>query len=316
MSDLVTPDNFNRAETDMYFGVVVKEGGFGGFEHHRDVMPIDKQTVIRANRDTLYSSAIFDLDAGPVTVRLPDAGERFMSMQVIDEDQYVTVVVYGAGVYTFTRESVGTRYVMMALRTLVDPSDRADLAAVHALQDAVEVSQPRVGRFEVPRWDPNSQRKVRDALRALGETIPSSRGMFGGRRDVEPVRHLIGTAMAWGGNPEKDALYLSITPSRNDGVTMYRLVVRDVPVDGFWSLSVYNVKGYFEPNRFNIYTVNNITAKTSDDGSIAIQFGGCDGKRPNCLPVTPGWNYTVRMYRPRAEILDGRWTFPEAEVVR
>src|SRR5207245_7744007 len=85
----VTPDNFNRAESDMYFGVVAKEeGGFGKVEHHREVMSIDKQTVIRANRDTLYSAAVFDLDAGPVTITMPDAGKRFMSMLLVDEDQY------------------------------------------------------------------------------------------------------------------------------------------------------------------------------------------------------------------------------------
>ena len=38
--------------------------------------------MIRLNRDTLYSSAVFDLDAGPVTITLPDAGKRFMSMLV------------------------------------------------------------------------------------------------------------------------------------------------------------------------------------------------------------------------------------------
>ena len=82
-------------------------------------------------------------------------------------------------------------------------------------------------------------------------------------------------------------------------------------MDGFWSVSVYNAKGYFEPNSASAYTLNNITAKTSADGSIAIQFGDCDGKTANCLPITPGWNYLVRLYRPRAEILDGSWKFPE-----
>jgi hypothetical protein len=51
------------------------------------------------------------------------------------------------------------------------------------------------------------------------------------------------------------------------------------------------------------------------DGSVAVQFGGCDGKIPNCLPTVPGWNYMVRLYRPRAEILNGGWTFPEAQPV-
>ncbi len=86
----VTADNFIRAETDMYFGnVAVKEGGFGKFNHHREPIAIDQQHVIRSNRDTLYSAAVFDLDAGPVTITMPDAGKRFMSLMVIDEDHYV-----------------------------------------------------------------------------------------------------------------------------------------------------------------------------------------------------------------------------------
>jgi hypothetical protein len=140
--------------------------------------------------------------------------------------------------------------------------------------------------------------------------------MFGPQGDVDPVRHLIGSAMAWGGNPEKDAIYLNVTPAANDGKTVYRLAVKDVPVDGFWSLSVYDAKGYFEANHENAYTLNNLTAKKSDDGSINVQFGACDGKTPNCLPIVPGWNFIVRLYRPRREILDGTWKFPEAEPVR
>ena len=49
--------------------------------HRREPTPIAAQTVIRMNRDTLYSAAVFDLDAGPVTITLPDPGKRFLSMQ-------------------------------------------------------------------------------------------------------------------------------------------------------------------------------------------------------------------------------------------
>ena len=89
----VTVDNFIRAESDLYFGGILKDSGaIGKFIHRREPAPIDNQTVIRLNRDTLYSSAVFDLDAGPVTITLPDAGKRFMSMQVINEDHYVPAV--------------------------------------------------------------------------------------------------------------------------------------------------------------------------------------------------------------------------------
>jgi hypothetical protein len=309
---LVTPDNFNRAEADLVFGGMVKDGGLGRFVHHREPMTIDCP-IVRPNRDTLYSMAVFDLEAGPVTITLPDAGSRFVSLQVTDEDQYSPVVAYGAGCYTFTREQIGTRYVAIGLRILVDPFDPEDIKPVHALQDAVKVEQQNPGRFEIPNWDPASQKKVRDALLALAETVPDTRRMFGPRDQVDPVRHLIGTAMGFGGNPEKDAIYLNVTPDRNDGRSIYRLAVQgDVPVDGFWSVSVYDAEGHFVKNPLEAYSLNNITAKQDAAGSVTVQFGGCDPKVPNCLPITPGWNYMVRLYRPRLVVLEGTWTFPEA----
>ncbi len=312
----VTPDNFVRAETDLYFHNTAKDGGFGTLHHNRVLTPIDKQIVIRMNRDTLYSMGVFDLDAGPVTIILPDAGERFMSLQIIDEDEYTTNVFYGPGTHTLTRAGVGTRYVGAGVRILVNPSLAGDLEKVHQLQDAIKVEQKSAGTFEIPKWDPDSQKKVRDALLVLGSTLPDSKRMFGTKEECDEVRHLIGAAMAWGGNPEKDAIYLNVTPKHNDGKTAYELKVKDVPVDGFWSISVYNAKGYFEQNKYNAYTLNNTTAKKADDGTVTVHFGHCDGKTPNCLPIMPGWNYIVRLYRPRQEIIDGKWKFPDAEPVK
>ncbi len=310
----VNPDNFNRAESDMVFASVVKDGGLGRFVHNREVVPVDFP-IVRPSRDTLYSMAVFDLDAGAVTITLPDPGKRFMSMQVIDEDQYSPKVIYGGGTFTSTKEQIRTRYISIGVRTFVNPNDPEDLEQVHALQDAIVVEQRSRGRFEVPQWDPQSQRKVREALLALGETVPDTKGMFGPRYQVDPVRHLIGTAIGFGGNPDKDAFSLNLTPPRNDGLTIHKLTVKDVPVDGFWSISVYDARGHFVKNKFEAYTVNSVTAKKDAHGSVTVQFGGCDGKTPNCLDIMSGWNYTIRLYRPRREILDGRWKFPEAEPV-
>ena len=307
----VTADNFIRAESDMYFSMFEKQGGFGKFRHARD-LPVG-DTGVRPNRDTLYSIAIFDLDAGPVTITLPDAGKRFMTMMTVDEDHYAHDVVYGKGTYTLDRKAIGTRYVFAAVRTLVDPTNQEDLAQARALQDAVKVSQKSPGTLEVPAWDPVSQKKVRDALLVLNETLPDLRRGGGRRGEVDPVRHLIATASAWGLNPEKDAIYLNVTPPRNDGTTVYWLNVSEVPVDGFWSVTVYDQTGHIQPNSLNAYSLNNITAKKAADGSVAIQFGGCDGKVSNCLPVMKDWNYMVRLYRPRAEVLNGSWQFPEAK---
>ncbi len=163
----VTVDNFVRAETDLYFGNSVKAGGFGEWHYVRQLLPIDHQTVIRGNRDTLYSTRVFDLDAGPATVTLPNAGQRFMSFQIITEDQYTTTE-YGAGPHTLDKAKIGTRYALAGVRTLVDPNDPEDVKRVHALQDAIKVSQPGgPGKFEIPDWDKASQKKVREALLVL-----------------------------------------------------------------------------------------------------------------------------------------------------
>ena len=109
----------------------------------------------------------------------------------------------------------------------------------------------------------------------------------------------------------KDPIY----PGVNDGKTAYTLTLNDVPVDGFWSISVYNAKGFFEKNPLNAYSLNSVTAKPNPDGSFTVRFGGCDAASVNCLPIVAGWNYTVRLNRPRATLLNGTWKLPEAQAV-
>jgi hypothetical protein len=317
MSERVNVDNFKRAESHNYFSKFVKEVGLGKFGHRREPAAIDRQDVIRMNRDTLYSSAVVDLDASPATVTIPDAGGRFMSMQVINEDHYTVAVVYNAGTHVFNKEQAGTRYLLFLVRTFVDPNDPSDLTKVHAAQDTVTVTQSQRGTFDIPDWDKTSLDQIRNALNVLTAVnggLDSAR-MFGRKDQVDPVQHLLGTAAGWGGNPASDAYYASVVPAKNDGQTAYRVNVRDVPVDGFWSISVYNKDGFFEKNAAGVYSVNNVTAKPNADGSVTVQFGGPQDGAPNWIPISPGWNYLVRMYRPRKPILDRAWTFPEAQPV-
>jgi hypothetical protein len=132
--------------------------------------------------------------------------------------------------------------------------------------------------------------------------------MFGKLSAVDPVRHLIGTAAGWGGNPVEDAKYIPGEVKLNDVRTAYMLTVRDVPVDGFWSVTVYSAKGFYEEPEWAI-SVNNVTGKRNGDGSMTIRFGG-DPAAENYLRIMPGWSYIVRLYRPRPEVVAGQWTLP------
>lgn len=310
----VSVDNFSRAETDVTMAAYVKEDAFGKFMHARTPPSVDDQKIVRMNRDTLYSIGVFDLEASPLTLTLPEPGKRYMMAQVIDEDHYTRDIAYAPGAKTYTKEQIGTRYLVVIIRTLVDPQSEADIKEVHALQDGIKVAQAAVGKFEVPNWDPTSQAKVRDALKMLGATVASSDKMFGTKEETDPVRHLVGAAVGWGGNPSSAAIYLTSKPKDESGTKIEKITVKDVPIDGFWSISVYNGKGYFEKNDLNAYSINNLTAKPASDGSIVVQFGGCDASAINCIPIMKDWNYTVRLYRPRPELSEGKWKFPEPEL--
>jgi hypothetical protein len=311
----VTWENFVRAESDKYFKSYVDIGAFGKLHNIRQPTPIDQQNVVRMNRDTLYSIGIFDLTT-PVTFTKPDTGDRFQSLMVVNQDEYVPIPVgYKPGKYTLTQEKIGSRYVLVGFRTFVNAADPADIKTANAIQDQIVVKQASKGKFEVPNWDKKSQGRLRDAINVLALTLTDSSACFGTKEETDSLAHFIGAVWGWAGNPVKDAKYINVVPQKNDGKTPYTLTVKDVPVDGFWSISLYNGKGYFQKNEYNAYSINNVTGKKAADGSITIHFGG-DPKNANYLPIMDGWNYLIRLYQPRKEILDGTWKFPAPQPVK
>lgn len=306
--DPVTVDSFVRAETDMTMNRYVKQGALGKFLHIRQPTPIDKQDVIRMNRDTLYSAGVFDLST-PVTITKPDSDGRFQSMMLVSQDHSIPPAIHEAGEFTLTQNQIGTRYVFVIFRTFVNADDSADIKAANALQDKIKVQQSKSGSFVIPDWDEKSLHTVRDAVNVLAGTKADTSGYFGEKDKLNPIDHLLGTAYGWGGNPKEAAMYINVVPAKNDGSMAYTLTVKDAPVDGFWSVTVYNAKGFMEENEQDTYSFNNVTAKSGEDKSITIRFGG-DPQADNYLPITDGWNYIVRLYQPRKELLDGSWVFP------
>ncbi|QRV15901.1 DUF1214 domain-containing protein [Haloterrigena salifodinae] len=310
----VSWENYPRANCHVAFQSTVSLGGFGQFYHRRNITPIDEQLVVGENRDVLASLGVFDLTE-PVTITLPDSGDRYMSMNVQDGDQYVKKFATDPGGYTITRELVDTQYAGVLVRTFVDPTDPADLEQARQLQDEIEAEQSSAGSFEIPNWDQQSYKQLTAALIPVGFTLDDYSGAFGYVDEVDPVKFFIASTAGWTGVPEpSEALILQRTPAQNDGTTPHILTVEDVPVDGFWSITVYNSDFYLEENEFDAYTVSNATAERADDGSVTIHFGG-DPDQPNFIYTPEGWNYTVRLYEPCEEILDGSYQFPEAEPV-
>ena len=305
---------FVRAESDhmiranmQSFGV-----GFGQFTHLREPTTPDNQPVIRMNQDTIYSSTVLDLSR-PATITLPEVGGRYMSMHVVSQDHYC-FVESKPGAYELTEKNVGTRFALVTIRTFYDAGDPADLAEAHAAQDLIELSGGGNGPFEAPNWNTEQLATARKALSDLAVLGFDTSYAFGREDEVRPIDHLVGAAAGWGGLPRTAAMYVVDGVEMNDGTTPYAVTVKDVPVHAFWSITVYNADGYLEANDLGRNSFNNYSAQPNEDGSFTIHFGG-DPDSVNYLPTPEGWNYSVRMYEPREEILDGSWTFPDPQPV-
>ena len=307
----VNVENFVRAETATQFDRALHLiGGVNQWLHLRTPTPLDKQTVIRMNRDTLYSAAILDISEG-ATLTLPDVGDRYLSVMVVNEDHYINRVFHGAGTYSMTMDEFDTPYVSLAVRTLVNAADPADINAVNALQDQFQITAASAKPYTHPDYDQTSYETTFKALLELARGLQDARGAFGKQENVDPIRHLLWTAAGWGGLPSNEAYYLNVEP--NLPVGAYQLTVKDVPVDAFWSISLYNKDGFFEQNAQGAYSVNNISGTPNADGSLTIHFGG-DPASVNHLPIMEGWNYTVRLYQPHQAILNGTWKFPAVQM--
>ncbi|MFT4670674.1 MAG: hypothetical protein ACI945_000006 [Pseudohongiellaceae bacterium] len=305
----VTAFNYVRAKTAIQFDSYLARAGsqLNTFSHGRKVVGIDARSSKRLNRDTLYSVAIVDISQG-ASVILPDAGDRYMSVQVVNEDGFTNNLFHGGGRHKLSLKEFHTDYVWLLVRTLVVDSVPDDLQAAHKLQDQIVIVSGSKTTYIHAQYDSVSMAAITELLLELGKGISDNSKAAGTREQVDPIKQLLLSAYGFGTLPETESLLLTVEPNLpiDKG---YLLHIKDVPVDGFWSLAMYNDEGYFEKNPYDVYGFSNQSAAKNADGSITLHLGG-DPNSINYIPITEGWNYVVRMYQPRAELLNGTWTFP------
>ncbi len=306
----VTAFNYVRAKTAIQFDKYLARAGgkLNTFAHGREVVGVDVRSSKRLNRDTLYSVAIVDISEG-ASIDLPDMGDRYMSVQVVNQDGYTNNIFHDAGRHELSVKEFHTPYVWLLVRTLVLNSVPGDLQAAQKLQDQISIVSASAKTYTHTQYDPVSLSATTELLVALGKGISDNSKAAGTKEQVDPIKQLLLTAYGFGTLPETESLLLTVEPNLPSDKA-YRLNVKDVPVEGFWSLAMYNKEGYFEKNSYNAYGFGDRNAEKNADGSITLHFGG-DPSSINYTPITEGWNYVVRMYRPRAELLNGTWTFPK-----
>jgi len=310
----VTSETYIRAETDRNFqNFLGLTGGVNRFFHIRRPTPLDKQTVIRMNLDTLYSGAVVDTSKG-ATIALPEVpAGRFISAQVIDNDHYCPATFYEAGPHRIESD---TRYAAVVVRIQVfDPKDPAEVAIVNALQDRLVLDAGSAEPLPPSKWEPKSLQALTDRYNEEAKALGGFKGLMGRRGKVDEARRHVVAAAGWGLNPDEDATYFMYAGEHDPGKGY--TATYQVPENGaFWSITVYGADGYMKSENA---ILNSSSVKLNGDRkTFTVRFGSKElcGEVPNRLDVTPGWNFVMRVYRPGRSVLDGRYALPAAKPVK
>ena len=308
----VTVENFPRVAFDVQsLSVIEQANGINNW--HINKLPIfpDTQPTTYVNRDMLYLLAVIDIKNG-AQISVPAINDRYISFSIITRDGYTSKVFYGGGVHMLNRDEIGTDFVHVVGRIMVDPDTPQDILEVNSLQSKIRIFSGSERIFPVIEYNLNTYEKLSRIFSELMLYSSSSKDMFGKKEEVNDLQFLIGTTIGWGGLSNKEALYYIEKP--NLPIDRYKLTVRDPPIKGFWSITVYNADGFFQKGTYGKMSVNSRNATRNSDGSITVNFGGCFDGVINCLELMREWSYVVRIYRPQEALLSGNWTFPTPKI--
>ena len=166
----------------------------------------------------------------------------------------------------------------------------------------------------------------KDVQHIHGWNFTTKTGLYG----TDYLMRALVTAIGLGANRPQDAVYPTSLKDADDDAYegSNRYVIHFAkgltpPVEGFWSITMYNSQYFFVPNPINRYSISpRQNLKANPDGSIDIYVQkdnpGPD-RESNWLPAPPDkFVLMLRMYWPNENdpsILNGTWTIPACRKV-
>lgn len=301
---IVTAETYPTDETSRQFLKAQDLAGVNKFNHKPQLTPTDQQPVVRMNRDTYYSMAIIDVSQG-ANITLPEIPEgKYMSIQPVTEDHRIQAMKYGSGTFELTTHKGSHIYVIIRLDATFTEEE------VQEIQDKMIISANSNNLFEAEPVDEESFRSVENALKAkmpaviARDGVDAVRGMFTDPGDSSnefftQEKYELGAALGWGGAQMVDNIYELSGNYTTD--RCYQLTFEDPKNLAFWSITVYDKKGFMFNDLANF---SSNTAEANTDGTYTISFG-CGEDAPNNLEIanpSKEFNIAVRHYQPSKKV--------------
>jgi len=293
----VTKENFAQVYTALRFESI--QGKAGGINKLVDMpTPLSdpsKQFVVRMNRDTFYSVGVIDLSKGDVYVTIPHESDRYISLQVINENHETWPMVYGAGKHKISAKRTKTKYAFIAVRALNDES-RKDII----------IESPSAIPYVAKKWDMSTFKELDSVGNVdFSDGYDQSKAFSNIESGQTDYFRYVGAAGGWGGAMVVDNIYQTVPYMPTDGC--YELTFPDPKDKYFWSATVYNGDGRMFNDNANISSETK--PEVNADGTYTLHFG-CEGLKNN-LPIVKGnttgkWNILMRHYGPSKDVSENK----------
>ena len=315
----MTAEQYIQTESLAFFNNFYKRAGFNNFFHFQKLSTKDDKWVVSPNQDTLYSLATINAKDG-FTLELPDVGDRFISIQVVNENHYTPEYKYGGGTYHFTRKEVGSDLVVVGIRIGTDGSPEDVKYISEKLHPQYKVIAP-AGEGKMPELDLKKMMEVREALLPYYAKLPNTFGIMstGYHKGQDDWLRAVAAAGAWGLSADENAMYAISGPKDAKANECYKATFPKVPVKAFFSLTAYNADKFLMTNEKNSLSSNRKSLQQNKDGGFTAYFGGADCKMagsPNFI-MTPedGWDTLLRAYSPEVAAFKA-YKVPTYEIIK
>jgi len=313
----MTAKEFIQAESRAFISNFIGRNGINNWFHFQALANKDDTWVVSPNNDTIYSIVAVNAKDG-FTLVVPDVGERFVSVHILGENHMSPFYLYGGGTYKFTRDQFESDYLALGIRMGTDGTPEDVKHIVNDLQPQYKILHAD-SSDTMTRPDTEKMLKVREAMIKEYDSLPDTFGVMVDHTskvtDWEKFTYV--TAGAWGLSPDHTAMYAPYSLDNVKGGQCYTATYPAVPVDAFFSITVYGQDKFLMADHDNIVSSNQ-NAVVNKDGSFTVIYGNmdCKVKGKNFL-YTPqdNWSFLMRAYKPDVSKFSN-YELPEIQAIK